>query len=287
LRVQPARNFWTCRQCGRGGDLIAYQVETGRISTREAYQARHGGAVTLHNSAASPAVITAPAVCEPPGAAWQARAFEFTAQCQETLWSDAGTRAREWLAARGLNDETITRAGLGLNDCDMYEGPAAWGLPAQHKKIWLPRGITIPWFIGPHLWRVNIRRPTGEPRYIGPAGWGNGLYNADALATDKPAILVEGEIDALTIAQVAGDLVTPCATGSTGGARRARWIAKLALCPRVLVAFDADDAGTQARVYWLKVLSNGRHWRPFWGDANAMHQDGVDLRGWILSGIGG
>jgi hypothetical protein len=91
----------------------------------------------------------------------------------------------------------------------------------------------------------------------------------------------------LTIEQTAGDVVTPCATGSTGGARRVRWLAKLALCPLVLVAFDTDKAGTETRRWWLDALpDNGKHWQPFWGDANAMHRDGADVRGWVLAGLG-
>ena len=105
--------------------------------------------------------------------------------------------------------------------------------------MWLPRGVVIPWLIDGSLWRVNIRRPAGEPKYIGPVGSANGLYHADGLVAGTPAMLLEGELDALTIKQHAGDLVVPVATGSTGGARRTRWIARLALCSLVLVAFDA------------------------------------------------
>ena len=61
------------------------------------------------------------------------------------------------------------------------------------------------------------------------------------MASDKPAILVEGEIDALTLGQQAGDLVVPVATGSTEGSKRPRWIGRLALCPLVLVSFDAES----------------------------------------------
>jgi hypothetical protein len=52
----------------------------------------------------------------------------------------------------------------------------------------------------------------------------------------------------------------------------ARWVARLALCPLVLVAFDADEAGEQVRRWWLETLDNGRYWRPYWGDANALHR---------------
>ncbi|MCP4536522.1 MAG: hypothetical protein GY832_05195, partial [Chloroflexi bacterium] len=121
-------------------------------------------------------------------------------------------------------------------------------------------------------------------KYIGPAGWGGGnpLYNAEALNAGKPALLVDGELDVLTAAQEAGDLVAPVATGSTSGARRARWIARLALCPSVLVAFDTDEPGEKAAHYWLNVLDNANRWRPYCKDVNAMIVDGFNLRKWLF-----
>ena len=345
LRVQPYRNFWTCRQCGKGGDAIAYVmakdgigyvealVKLGDLATATGYilektdftqdeagailalvgdgkeykeamsevaKARKTGA-TLPKLAALPAAtstpktptIPTPEACEPPSQEWQAHASDFIAVSQETLWSATGSKALAWLVARGLTEEAITRGGLGYHGGNPeYEDRAAWGLPDELndkgnlKKVWLPRGVVIPWVIGDDVWRVNIRRPVGEPKYIGPTGWGNALYDADQLTTDRPAILVEGELDALTVKQHAGDLITPTATGSTAGARRARWLARLALCPRVLVAFDADQAGEDARQYWLSVLPNGVYWRPFWGDANGMQTGGGDLRQWIAAGLG-
>jgi len=246
---------------------------------------RHNDDMNVHIHKPHPPTV-------PPGQTWQERGNDFVAQCQTHLWDNAGVRARAWLIGRGFTEQAIRDAGLGYNPGDFYDTREMWGLPpalrdnGRPKGVWLPRGIVIPWFIGTDLWRINIRRPIGKPKYIGPAGFSNALYNASALQDNKPALLVEGEFDALTIVQVAGDLVTPCATGSTEGSRRARWIAKLALCPLVLVTFDADDAGESARRYWLEILPNAKYWQPYWGDVNRMAQDGVDLRTWILAGLG-
>lgn len=292
LRVQPERDFWTCRQCKRSGDAIAYLVETNRITKADAYKMRHDDTANIGAGNVAPRPPQPPAACEPPNTTWQARAWDFVVQSQTALWSTTGSEALAWLTGmRGLSEDTISRAGLGYHaGSPEFEDRAAWGLPEElndkgnQKRVWLPRGIVIPWVIGDDVWRVNIRRPSGDPKYIGPAGWANALYNVDQLLVNKPAILVEGELDALTLKQTAGDLIAPVATGSTGGARGVRWIAKLALCSRVLVAFDADEAGEEARRYWLNVLQNGQYWRPFWGDANGMQQDGADVRGWVLAG---
>jgi 5S rRNA maturation endonuclease (ribonuclease M5) len=203
------------------------------------------------------------------------------------LWSPRGANALDWLRGRGLSDETIRSAALGYNSTGRWDTWGTWGLePREGKRgVWLPRGVVIPWTVGDNLWKLHIRRPRGKPKYVNPAGSGNPLYNADALTVDKPAILVEGVLDVLTIKQVADDLVTPVATGSTSGARRVRWIARLALCPLVLIAFDSDEAGCNAADYWLTLLDNAKRWRPLWEDANAMLQDSADVRAWVAAGV--
>jgi hypothetical protein len=95
-----------------------------------------------------------------------------------------------------------------------------------------------------------------------------------------------GDPDALAMRQEAGDLVATVATGATGGARRMHWIARLALCSAMLVAYDADTPGDAAAAYWLERLENARRWRPYWGDANAMAQAGADVRAWVAAGAG-
>lgn len=182
-------------------------------------------------------------------------------------------------------------AGLGYNPRDISDMPKSWGI-AKSDNIWLPGpSIVIPWLVDGNYWRINIRllqpRNIGKKqyRYIGPAGWANGLYNADTLRANRPAILTEGELDALTIAQYAGDLVAAVATGTTEGSRRDKWIARLAACTLVLVAFDSEPAGDRAAQFWLNTLPNATRWRPLWKDPNAMAQAGADVRAWIEAGL--
>lgn len=283
----PARgkaHYW-CRQCGKRGDAIQYLRDMHGLSFAEACE-RLGHPGKSRKIHAEPAPKH-PEGCNPPEPEWQDRGRAFVAECQRDLWRNVGRRALAWLTdRRGLTVETIRAAGLGYNDADRHDTREAWGLDPG-KRVWLPRGVVIPWEIGGDLWRVNIRRPTGQPKYIGPAGSGPGLYNADALTPGRPAMLLEGELDALTVNQEAGELVTPVATGSTGGARRTRWLARLALASTVLVAYDADrnGSGDKAAVYWLEVLPNAKRWRPLWQDANAMSQDGADLRAWVAAAL--
>jgi DNA primase len=290
--AQGKPRYW-CRQCGKRGDAIQYLRDHDHLSYAEALEQLglqpKNAPVAVHPQLAEPV--------EAPFPAWQAAAAPFVATCINALWSTPEPTALEWLRRRNFTDERIRAALLGYNDADTYQDRAAWGLPPEtnreghQKKVWLPRGIVIPWQIDGAFWRVNIRRPPqeiadGGPKYIGPPGSANGLYGADALAPGHPALLVEGEFDALSVAQYAGDLVTPVATGSTSGARRVRWAGKLALASAVLVAFDDDKAGEEAAAYWCNLLPRAVRWRPYWGkDANGMAQTGGDIRGWVTSGL--
>ena len=126
-------------------------------------------------------------------------------------------------AGRGLSDETIRKAALGYHP-GAFRAPASqWG-----RTIWLAQGIVIPWIIEGAIWRVTIRddRVTeGNRRYLQVSGGSNGLYLAQSLLLKRQAVvLVEGEFDALSVAQECGDLVAVVATGTTKGSHTPRWV---------------------------------------------------------------
>ena len=298
--VQPTgggdgRGLWMCRTChDKWGDVVAFIEWRDGVGFREACDRLGYELVAPKIDPALPM----PEPCEPPPAEWQARGKAVWIECDGAMWDDIGAKARAWLHARGLADETIDRAALGYNPTDRWEAPGIWGLPATHNKIYLPRGIVIPWSVGSDLWRLNVRRPlsaaqisAGEKKYAQPAGGANGLFNADAVQPGKPVMLVESELDALLVEQEAGDLVAVVATGSTAGARRARWLARFAVAPLVLVAFDNDDSpdkGEKAASYWLDVLDGfSTRWRPILKDPTEMHQHGIDVRAWVECGLEG
>jgi DNA primase len=288
--------YW-CRRCDRKGDAIQYVRDREHLTYPEALArlglAGNGNGNGAASSAAAPVIRPRHDPATPPPEEWQARAIGFCQETEAQLWAPEGERALAWLTeTRGLTPETILTASLGYNPEDHYEERAAWGLPPENdeqgrpKRVWLPRGIVIPWGAGGHVWRVNIRRPVGDPKYYSPAGCGPGLYRADTVAPGPPAVLVEGELDALTVDQYAGGIVAAVATGSTHGARRARWLALLAQCWRVLVSFDSDPPGEEAAGYWLGVLANARRWRPYYGkDPNGQAVAGGDVRAWVLAGL--
>lgn len=294
---EGAGRYW-CRQCGAKGDAIEFLKVYKHLSFRQAkeYLGLRGdiGDNFIHHNHHNHQnnLIHHNHPFDPPSDAWTEAATPFVAKCEAALWSDVGSKALSWLHGRGLSDETTRRAGLGYNETDHYADRQAWGLPPETteqgraKGLWLPRGITIPWQVDGALWGVRVRRPVGDPKYYWlPGGTANALYGADALSPGKAAMILEGEIDALTVQQWAGDLVTPVATGSTHAARRAKWLGRLAIAPTVLVAYDSDEAGEAAAGYWTDALQAARRWRPYWSDANDMAQDGVNVRAWVQAGL--
>lgn len=279
--------------CDKHGDAIEFVKLHKGMQFREA--AAYLGVETTTTFTTTTTVTTTTTTTtepqNPPARAWSEPGWTFVLECHQRLMdTQEGTRALAWLHKRGLTDAIMRRAGLGYNPADTWVDRAAWGLPLEAgkggrpKALWLPRGIVIPWVIGGDLWGVNIRRPIGEPKYYWVPGGVRGLYGADDVAM-RPAVLTEGEIDALTITQEAGDLVAAVATGSTAGARRARWIARLATPDCVLVAYDTDEAGDKAAAYWIAALPTARRWRPYWKDANTMLQDGANVRAWVAAGL--
>lgn len=285
FRVWPNadRPSWWCRMCDMGGDAIQYLREKGH-SFREACE-------LLGVVSDQPAVVryVPPVECAAPPAAWRASAASFVLWAQSQLHS--APQVLEYLAKRGIERRTIDRALLGYNPAPLERSRAKWGLEPDKEygdKFWLPAGIVIPSHIGGTYWKLQIRRDgecRPEDRYKTITGSANALYGADSLQPDRPAMLCEGPFDALAVQQAAGDLVGAAACG-TSGARRGRWLTKLAQCSEVLVSLDADEPGDKAAAWWLEIVNGSKRWRPYYADPAQMLQDGADVRGWVLAGLG-
>lgn len=290
--------YW-CRGCGRKGDAIQFLRDFDNLPFAQAKEgaALLGLADARRHSPAAPKTAG-----DAPTGMWAERAAAFLTACQAALWrtGDDGVnvhpRVWDYLARRKLEPATVNWAGLGYNPADRYEDRERWGLPPEMgnqgwpKRVWLPRGLVIPWQLDGELWGLRIRRPTkpgDDVRYraVPTPNPAEPLYLADQVRTDRPAMLVEGELDALTIWQTAGDLVVPVATGAKDRARRVRWLARLATVTALLVAFDADTGGDDGAAYWLAALPHARRWRPYWGDVNDMARAGADVRAWVLAGL--
>lgn len=245
FRVWPNANkpgYW-CRQCGKKGDAIQYLRDRDGLGYREACERLH----LLPRAMPTRRPPTPPPATVAPSSLWQARARELVEEGEARMWTPAGAKALAYLHTRGFTEATLREAHVGYHPCNGYEAPERWGMPAGHKAVWIPRRILLPCFVRGEIWKVWVRRPTGEPKYVALAGSRNALYGADTVQPGHLAMLVEGIFDALAIRQAAGDLV-----------------AGVAKDPAEMLQAGVDlrgwvQAGLQAHPIPLLVTAGGEH----------------------------
>lgn len=205
--------------------------------------------------------------CITPNAVWQTRAHEFVAESEACLWSSAGTRARAWLHARGLSEETLRVWRIGFNPKQRYESSHLWGLSiefnqeVQSKTIRLPRGIVIPCESSGMIWYLKIRLAIGDPKYWKVRGGTHALFGAETLRQSDYVVVTEGEFDAILTHQVlqhAVDLklrsIGVCTLGSAvDRIEVADWAAYLLPVARFYVCYDDDAQGARGTIWWHEL----------------------------------
>lgn len=298
-------HFW-CRICLSSGDHIQFLREYEGLSFSDA--CLELGIEPSELVASWQASPPAERNEQPPSKQWQEAARSFIARAERYLWLPNAPKAVEALAylrARGLADETIRQAHLGY--CPLgkdgrwyFDSFEHWGIDSAQLRedqrakggVRIPDGIVIPWTEGSVVWKIAVKRPGEKLDYGQVLGSGEGLYNVDSIEYGKPCMMVEGEIDTLSVQQEAGDLIAVVATGSTTRGRLMRWNADLAMASIVLQSFDEDAAGDQGAEYWLETLKHSMRWSPaVCKDPNEMLQlqnkpDAiVTLRAWVEYGI--
>ncbi len=243
-------------------------------------------------------VISKSASAKPPVETWQRAALAAIEAAEAYLWSDQPDAqvALAYLRARGLHDETIRRYRLGYTP---RWQKTTW-LKDDGKPASLPPGVVIPWIIGGELWKVNVRCRVGglsaalgipddttggkpSPKYLQLAGGNNAaLYNADAIQPGQPALIAEGEFDAL-IAMQDQDVAAPVTFGSASNGVAPRWAKMLAEAGVVLAALDNDEAGAKGKARIVEALPDTRVISvPGGKDVTEYAQRGGDVRAWIV-----
>jgi len=223
-----AGSFW-CRSCKAAGDSISFVMSFEGLSFPEAC-ARLGR--ELNDSAPQGGVVRIPRKRKPrvreysppadrpdPGGLWREKAEDLVAWAHDCLMKDP--EHMSWLEGRGIQAETVEKYRLGWNPGkagkDLFRPRESWGLQIEmkegrKKKLWIPRGLVIPMIDQGRVSRIRIRRPEGEPRFYVLPGSQMGI-----LITRKNAryyMVVEAELDALLVAQFAGDQLGVVGLGS-------------------------------------------------------------------------
>ena len=288
-----------CRGCGRQGDGIAFLMELEGAGYVEACK-RLGATPKDRTRQGGRDVRTCP-VWTPkpsasPDAAWMTAAGRFVDYAVGRMAaSDAG---RAYAASRGLTPATVAAQRIGGNPSTIYHDRAAWGLPedvndktGKPRKVWLPAGLVIPTMRDGVVVAVKIRRgdwtPEDElPKYAAVTGSAKSPMVL-APGKGKPCVVVESELDAILCAQEARDLVTAVAMKTAKGKPDVEAHAILLAAPVILVALDADRAGSEGWPWWRATYRQAKRW-PVPGDAKDVGDCAAApglIRAWIEAGL--
>src|SRR5436309_4094311 len=289
--VVEDKGFFHCFGCGAHGDAIGYVMRAENLDFIEAIErlaAEAGLAVPQQTPQDRERAQRQKTLLEALAAA--AKFYE------ARLWSPAGTRAREYLAARGLDEETIRRFGLGWASDDRQalrralSGEFPEALLIEGGLLRRPEGGGEPYdyFRGRVLFPIGDRagrviafggRTLGDdqPKYLNSPdtplfekgrvlyGWAAARANA---ARDNngeappPAIVVEGYMDVIALHRAGfATAVAPLGTALTEAQLQELW----RLSPEPVLCFDGDTAGQRAALRALHralpLLKPGRSLR--------------------------
>ncbi len=285
--------FW-CRRCGKRGSSVELLERALRVSRLKAQAILGIDPMARRTIFPQPYHGWSPAPISPPSEQWQKKAMEFVKRRHSAI----RVRDGEQLKGRGLALPTINRHRLGYNASKQFDQYDAWGLAPEkndndrERKLWLPKGIVIPYFGGsplPQKLKIRCLEPLeGFPKYLVVKGSGTctSIYdNGDAAI--RPVVVVEGEFDGLLIEQEAGDLVVALAMGSAQAKPDIKAYELVEKAPLILVAFDADQAGELACSWWFRRFGDKarRLAVPLGKDPGEYLLAGGDIRAWVSSGI--
>lgn len=287
--------YW-CRQCKKGGDAIQFCRDFLGISFYDALRRVGRESETNWCSPFRSSVQSGfvPVKTEKPLSVWQSQARPFVSKCHQRMLADSNSLKK--LLDRGFDRSSLERYQLGWNQDNQLDRRPDWGVELEfkangkEKMLWLPRGIVIPYLNGNEVIKIKIRRadwhPDDEwPKYIEVTG----SMKTPSIFGDEGSnfgILVESELDAMLIQQVAGDLCYSIAIGGCGKKPDQQAHRFLGNLSGILFSLDFDEAGKKVYEFWRSTYPKLRPWivprgkSP--GDALKL---GVDLREWIIDGL--
>lgn len=263
--VNPEWQIWHCFGCGKGGDVFSFLMEIDKVSFSEALK-----------ELADRAGIELPRREATAGSELRDRLHQANAMARDffaaELRTEAGGRARDYLAERGFQGEILDRFEIGWAP-DRWDGLlVALGklLPAKTLEdagLVLRRGDGTGHYdrfrnrvIFPVLtatgrvagFGARALRPEDTPKYLNSPDTpvfrkGNLLFALPparkAIRERRQALVVEGYLDAIRLHLIGLDhAVSTCGTALTP--EQAQLLSRLEC--EVILVYDGDDAGIRA-----------------------------------------
>ena len=267
--VTPGRQRYHCFGCGTGGDVISFTMEIEGVTFPEAVEIL-----------ARPLDIDLSAWLREDESEGERRAFHRANEAALTIWREMfwddriGSRARAYLLDRGFTEKVLRDFDVGWAGSDSPAFEAALKKAGVDRDLAFAADLLRPsdrggapfaYFRNRIIFPIkNISRQVagfggrvidqGEPKYLNSSdsvyfSKGKLLYGFDAsrmaIAREKTAILVEGYLDLLALAQIGiTNVVATCGTAFTPD--QAQLIKRGAR--NVQLVFDGDKAGLKAGV---------------------------------------
>ncbi len=269
-RFHVTSDWWFCRQCHeKRGDAIGLVQFLGLASDfRSAIDYLNGWTPTAPagaNGKLRPDHKAGSSTWQT--STWQRDARQFLDTAALRLGLPEGAPGRDYLVRRGIMPATWAAYGLGYAD--------AWH-PRRQKKL---PALILPWKKGDTTKALQYRfigdDITHGERFGQKAGGERTLFGVDLLAGRPALILVEGELNAVSIWQAASDLVDVVSFGPEDNIDRATpYMQTLASgYQRVIVWADKPERALHARA------AIGRESTPVQSpnarDANDLLRDGL------------
>lgn len=275
-----------CRKCGKRGDAVTILTEKCGVSVTDAINV-----ITTFEMPQGKESKAKPAVDRP---TWAVQAQNFAQLTQEILQQSPAPK--DWLIKeRCFSEDTIVKAGLGWNPDDSYCSQKNWGICDSDSadtpgKLLVPRGLVIPKLCREQITGLCVRRPDdrkeSEPRYHFVKGSAKSAYITGA--NPDVIFIVESYLDAILIAQEAGELSTVAALGSCS-CRPDEELAVLISKAKVLfIALDSDDYGDLNWRWWETRYSNAKRWmipKQYGKDPGEGIRNGLSISGWVQAAL--
>lgn len=276
--VTPDKNFFYCYGCHIGGDVFTFVMKMENCTFPEALKLLAGKlGIAIPEKEKTQAEIEREKKAKQVLAANELAVRFFQACLTKT---DYGTKAHEYLGARGITDEIIERFSIGVALPNYNALITALGKRGCGTDILMQAGLAVNYDRGPvDKFRGRIMIPIQDPRGR-VVGFGGRIISQDSqqiakymntgetewfnkrtllfgmnvalkeIKKRRQAVIVEGYMDAISLHAVGIDW-TVASMGTAFSQEQARLLARVA--DEVLFSYDSDIAGQRATVRAVSI----------------------------------
>jgi len=221
---------------------------------------------------------------------WMIEAEKFVYDCARNLNLPQNVKHLDFLKSKHLSEKMIRLAMIGYNPKDQYISRGSWGLDeevnenGQNKKLWLPKGIVIPYAFEGNIIRIRVRRENENDTF--------GRYVIASGSSSRPMVfgikndcmVVESELDALLMYQECGYFISIIGLGSASTKPKFDILKTLKMSRKILVSLDRDNAGFKASSWWIENFPNcAKRLPPIGGKDPSEMANSKSLREWAVS----